>query len=147
MKKHLLLIILFILIVMTFFVETKSTIEYDHSNKNIKKEDLVKYEDNNNCKINNELDGKAEKYDYKKVFNKNKIQDVYIDINETNLFYLFENAIDKPKVFINNIKIGDYNLSCSSMKTKGYTTTQDIKFEKIFKQAYEEVYGKKLKDD
>ena len=146
MKKHLLLIILFILIVMTFFIETKSTIEYDHSNKNIKKEDLVKYEDNNNCKINNELDGKAEKYDYKKVFNKNKIQDVYIDINETNLFYLFENAIDKPQVFINNIKIGDYNLSCSSMKTKGYTTLRALWHTKYNKFSFTINFKKYLKD-
>lgn len=40
---------------------------------------------------------------------------------------------------------GQFKISLT--KAKGYITIQDIKFEKIFKQAYEEVYGKKLKDD
>ena len=40
---------------------------------------------------------------------------------------------------------GQFKISLT--KAKGYITIQDIKFEKIFKRAYEEVYGKKLKDD
>ena len=39
---------------------------------------------------------------------------------------------------------GQFKISLT--KTKGYITIPDIKFEKIFKQAYEEVYGKKLNE-
>ena len=145
MKKHLLLIILFILIVMTFFIETKSTIEYDHSNKKIKKEDLVEQKENQ-CKINKKVLGSAEKYDYKKLFDKGKIQNVYINVPNNNLFYLFENAIDKPDIFINDIKIGDYELNCSSMKTKGYTTLRSLWHTKYNKFSFTINFKKYLKD-
>ena len=78
------LTLLLIVIFVALFINKESTIKYDHSKKEINKEALIKYEDNNDCKINKELDGSAKDYDYKKVFNKNKIQDVYIDVPETN---------------------------------------------------------------
>ena len=140
------LTLLLIVIFVALFINKESTIKYDHSKKEINKEALIKYEDNNDCKINKELDGSAKDYDYKKVFNKNKIQDVYIDVPETNLFYLFENAIDKPQVYINNIKIGDYNLSCSSMKPKGYTTLRSLWHTKFNKFSFTINFKKYLKD-
>ena len=145
-KINTLLLVLLIVFFIALSIFPKSTIKYDHSNKTIDMKGLITYEESSNCKINKELTGSAEKYDYKKVFNKKKIQDVYIDINETNLFYLFENAIDKPQVFINSIKIGDYNLSCSSIKTKGYTTLRSLWHTEFNKFSFTINFKKYLKD-
>ena len=147
-ENTLLKIILTLLLIVFFlasFINKESTIKYDHSKKTINKEDLITYEESK-CNLNKKLIGSAETYDYKKIFNKNKIQDVFIDIPETNLFYLFENAIDKPQVFINSIKIGDYNLSCSSIKTKGYTTLRSLWHTEFNKFSFTINFKKYLKD-
>ena len=129
-KKYILLVIIFLLVTYIIYNSHNdniiSSINYDRTNKTITKEELLDYDDYNKCSFNKELLGSAEDYDYKKIFNKNKIQDVYIDINQNNLYYLLENAIDKPSVFINNIKIGDYSIDCASIKTKGLTTLRYV---------------------
>lgn len=145
LKNSVLIIILIVLLFISFTINNKSTLEYDHSNKTIEKENLIDY-DKSKCKINKELLGTANSGEYSKIFNKKKIQDVYIDIDRTNLFYLFENAIDKPQVYINNIKIGDYNINCSSMKIKGYTTLRMLWYTKYNKFSFTVNFKKYLKD-
>jgi len=139
------IIIIFILILI-FLTKKDSTLLYDHSNKTIDKQDLLNYEDINQCKVNNKLDGSAKKGEYLKVFNKDNIQDVYITIDENNLFYLFENSIDKPRVLINNIKIGDYSLDCSSIKTKGLTTLRSLWYTDYNKFSFTVNFKKYLKE-
>jgi len=121
MKKIILLFLIIILLIIAIQLKPKSILNYDRSKKTIKKEELTIYDKKNNCQLNNEVRSQNND-DYSKIFNKEKIQDVEITIPEKNLFYLFENAIEKPQVFFNSIKIGNYKINCASIKPKGYTT-------------------------
>ncbi len=64
--------------------------------------------------------------EYSKIFDKSKIEDVYITVNDNNFKYLLQRANDKPTVLINEIKIGKYNLKYCSMKTKGLTSLRKV---------------------
>ena len=142
----LLLIIFIIIFLPEKEVPKTSTINHDHSKKTIKKEELLQFEDYNACEVKNSITGNAKNGKYQKVFNKDIIQDVYINIEPNNLYYLFENAIDKPQVLINSIKIGEYSLSCSSMKTKGTTTLRSLWYTKFNKFSFTINFKKYLKN-
>ena len=150
-KKTIIAILLLVIIMVLIFIPKKeitktSTATYDHSKKTIKKEELLTFEDYNSCELKRNLTADSAKGEYQKIFNKDKIQNVYITIEEKNLFYLFENAIDKPQVFINDIKIGDYSLNCASMKTKGLTTLRSLWYTKYNKFSFTINFKKYLKD-
>ena len=84
--------VILLLIIFFYLVcnNQESLINYNRSNKTITKDQLMEYDDpNKSCKINEEL---LKDDDYSKVFNKDKIQDVYITVNNM-FYYLLENFL------------------------------------------------------
>ncbi len=145
-EKYLYLTIILIVFIIAILSKNETTIYYDYSNKTIDKNELIEYKDNNKCRINKNVLGSASNNDYDKVFNKEIIQDVYIDIPEINLYYLFENAIDKPQVYINSIKIGNNKMNCSSIKTKGHTTLSSLWINQHHKFSFTINFKKYIKE-
>jgi len=75
---------------------------------------------------NTNVSSNPKKGEYTKLFNKDIIQDVYIDIDKENYDYLLKNALDKKYTKINTIKIGDYKIKDSGIKTKGFTSLRHL---------------------
>ena len=59
---------------------------------------------------------------YNAYFLKDKLQTVCIEIDENNLNYLLQNAIDEPYVLAKSVTIGDRTLSWCGLRTKGNFT-------------------------
>lgn len=62
--------------------------------------------------------------EYNRFFLKDDIQTISIDIDEENLQYLFDNAMDKPSVKTNSVTIGDSTIGFAGLKTKGSYTLE-----------------------
>lgn len=75
-------------------------------------------------KIDEATQGKAENGDYNKYFLEEDIQTVKITIDENNLNYVLQNAIDEPYVMAKSVTIGDATLGYVGFKTKGNYTLQ-----------------------
>ena len=76
--------------------------------------------------VNEDTQGKAKDGVYSKLFNKESIQDVKINIDENNWNYLLQNAIDKPTVLANSISIGNNTVLYVGIKTKGNLTLKEV---------------------
>jgi len=74
--------------------------------------------------VNDATQGKAENGDYAAYFLKDSIQTVSIEIDENNLNYLLQNAIDEPYVLTNSVTIGDVTLGYCGLRTKGSYTLE-----------------------
>ena len=74
--------------------------------------------------VNDATQGKAENGDYAAYFLKDSIQTVSIEIEENNLNYLLQNAIDEPYVLTNSVTIGDVTLGYCGLRTKGSYTLE-----------------------
>lgn len=74
--------------------------------------------------VNQASQGKAKNGDYNAYFLEDEIQTVYIEIDENNLNYLLQNAIDEPYVMTTSVTIGDTTLGYCGLKTKGSYTLE-----------------------
>lgn len=104
--------------------------------------------------INEDTQGKAKDGEYNKYFLKEDLQTVKITIDENNLNYVLQNAVDEPYVMAESVTIGDATLGYVGFKTKGSFTLEHaytdnpgsdrfsftINFGKYIKKAQ---YGKK----
>ena len=79
-----------------------------------------------NYTINEDLQKNPEDYEYKVLFDKSEVADVYIDINRNNYDYLLQNALDKPTVMTDKVTINDYSIEYTGIKTKGFSTLYEI---------------------
>lgn len=75
-------------------------------------------------KVNDETQGKAEDGEYNKYFLKDKLQEVHIKVDENNLNYLLQNAMDEPYVMTESVTIGDTTLGYCGLKPKGAYTLE-----------------------
>ncbi len=74
--------------------------------------------------VNEKTQGKAKDGKYNDFFLEDTIQTVYIEIDETNLNYLLQNADEEPYVMTNSVTIGDVTLGYCGLKTKGSYTLE-----------------------
>ena len=74
--------------------------------------------------VNAKTQGKAKDGKYNDFFLEDTIQTVYIEIDETNLNYLLQNADEEPYVMTNSVTIGDVTLGYCGLKTKGSYTLE-----------------------
>lgn len=74
--------------------------------------------------INKEMQADAKEGKYNEFFLKESIQTVSIQMDENNLNYLFQNAIDKPSVMTESVTIGDKTIGYTGLKTKGNYTLE-----------------------
>ena len=72
--------------------------------------------------VNDATQGKAEDALYNAYFLKDKVQTVSIEIDENNLNYLLQNAVDEPYVMADSVTIGDTKVQYCGFKTKGAYT-------------------------
>lgn len=74
--------------------------------------------------VNMEMQRDASEGAYNAFFLDNALQTVSIDIDETNLNYLFQHAKEKPTVMTNNVTIGGEQIGYTGLKTKGNYTLE-----------------------
>lgn len=74
--------------------------------------------------VNPDTQGQAETGAYSTYFLEDEIQTVYIEIEENNLNYLLQNAINEPYVMTTNVTIGDVTLGFCGLRTKGSYTLE-----------------------
>lgn len=74
--------------------------------------------------VNSATQGEAETGAYSAYFLKDKIQTVHIEIEENNLNYLLQNAIDEPYVMTTNVTVGDVSFGYCGLRTKGSYTLE-----------------------
>lgn len=87
-------------------------------------EDMVNNEPPKDYVVNKETQGEAENGTYMAYFLEDKIQTVSIEIEESNLNYLLQNALEEPYVMTNSVTIGDVTLGYCGLKTKGSFTLE-----------------------
>lgn len=87
-------------------------------------EDMINNTPPADYKVNEATQGKAEKGDYSSYFLEDEIQTVSIEIEENNLNYLLQNAIDEPYVMTTSVTIGDKTLGYCGLRTKGSYTLE-----------------------
>lgn len=87
-------------------------------------EDMVKNTPPADYKVNEATQGKAENGDYSAYFLEEELQTVHIEIDETNLNYLLQNAAEEPYVMTNSVTIGDVTLGYCGLRTKGSYTLE-----------------------
>ena len=98
-------------------------ITHGTSNKKIT-EDMLNNTPPKDYEIDMSTQGKAEDGDYNKYFLEEDIQTVEITIDENNLNYVLQNAVDEPYVMAESVTIGDATLGYVGFKTKGSYTLQ-----------------------
>lgn len=74
--------------------------------------------------VNSSTQGEAKNGAYSAYFPEEEIQTVKIEIDETNLNYLLQNAIDEPYVMATSVTVGDVTLGYCGLKTKGSYTLE-----------------------
>ncbi len=74
--------------------------------------------------VDESVQGEAENGAYNAYFLKDSIQTVRITVDENNLNYLLQNALDEPYVMTNSVTIGDTTLGYCGLKTKGAYTLE-----------------------
>lgn len=72
--------------------------------------------------INQDMQADAKDGLYSKFFLKDSLQTVSITIDENNMNYLLQNAMDEPYVLTDSVTIGDETIGYAGMKTKGNWT-------------------------
>lgn len=87
-------------------------------------EDMLNLTPPADYEINPDMQADAKEGKYNAFFLKDDLQTVSIDIDENNLNYMFQNAIDKPTVMTNSVTIGDQTIGYTGIKTKGSYTLE-----------------------
>lgn len=78
--------------------------------------------------VDESMQGDAKDGKYNAYFLKDDIQTVKIEVDETNLNYMFQNAAKKPTVMTEKVTIGNKSIGYTGLKTKGnYTLTETNK--------------------
>lgn len=72
--------------------------------------------------VNPATQADAKEGKYNAWFPETELQEVYIEIDENNLNYLLQNAVDEPYVMTQSVTIGDTTLGYCGLKTKGNYT-------------------------
>ena len=145
-KKHVnYVILLTIILLIIIFINIPKK-----DNKKIERTELLTIEEalknDPNYKIDKSLLGSSYDGDYKKIFNKDIIQEVNIDVDEYNYKYLLDNAREKPNVLANEIIIGDKKVKYPSIKTKGNVTLYNLIDTNTKRYSYTINFKKYLKD-
>jgi hypothetical protein len=89
-------------------------------------EDMLKTEPDEGYQVNEAFQGEASDGEYDAYFLEDELQTVSIEIDENNLNYLLQNAIDKPYVLADSVTIGDETLGYVGLKTKGNYTLEHV---------------------
>lgn len=87
-------------------------------------EEMTNNEPPADYQVNKETQGEAKDGEYAKYFLKDAIQTVEITIDENNLNYLLQNAVEEPYVMTDSVTIGDVTLGYCGLKTKGAFTLE-----------------------
>ena len=133
--KYIIEIIIISLLILYSFPPLIKTIpfkqeeEYTHGKKVLRKDLYTCEKANINPKyftINEEYQEKAKKGKYTKLFDKESMPEININMHTNNLDYLRYNALEKPTVMANSISINNYKLNNVGIKTKGQTTLVPI---------------------
>lgn len=74
--------------------------------------------------VNSAAQGEAETGAYSAYFLEDDIQTVHIEMDENNLNYLLQNALDEPYVMTTSVTIGDVTLGYCGLRTKGSYTLE-----------------------
>lgn len=75
-----------------------------------------------NYKINSATQADAKEGVYNAFFSKDALQEVHIQIDENNLNYLLQNAVDEPYVMTTSVTIGNTSVGYCGLRTKGNFT-------------------------
>lgn len=97
--------------------------------------------------VNMDMQKDASEGQYGKYFLKEDLQTVSIRIDENNLNYLLQNAIEKPTVMTESVTIGDQTIGFTGLKTKGnYTLQHTVKdYENNDRFSFTINFGKYIK--
>ena len=87
-------------------------------------EDMLSNEPPADYVINEAVQGKAKDKEYNRYFLEEDLQVVRLTIDENNLNYVLQNAIDEPYVMAESVTIGDVTLGYVGFKTKGSYTLE-----------------------
>lgn len=87
-------------------------------------EDMVNNTPPTDYAVNKATQGDAQNGAYNAYFLEDEIQTVYIEIEENNLNYLLQNAIDESYVMATSVTIGDVTLGYPGLRTKGSYTLE-----------------------
>lgn len=87
-------------------------------------EDMLCSTPDEDYKVNMEMQREASEGVYNQWFLKDDLQTVSIEIDENNLNYLFQNAMDKPYVMTKSVTIGEETIGFTGLKTKGNYTLE-----------------------
>lgn len=96
--------------------------------------------------LNKATQGEAKDGTYEKYFLKEDVQEVRIKMDENNLNYVLQNALDKPTVMTDSVTIGDQTVQYTGFKTKGnYTLSATNKNDKSDRFSFTVNFGKYIK--
>lgn len=87
-------------------------------------EDMLSNTPPTNYVVNQNTQGDAKDGKYNAYFLEDELQEVHIEIDENNLNYLLQNAMDEPYVMTTNVTIGDVTLGYCGLRTKGSYTLE-----------------------
>lgn len=74
--------------------------------------------------INQDMQADASEGLYNRYFLEDSIQTVRVQMDENNLNYMLQNAMDKPSVMTESVTIGDQTIGYAGIKTKGNYTLE-----------------------
>ena len=100
-------------------------------------------------KVNMDMQREAAEGEHGKFFLKDDIQTVKLEVDETNLQYLFDYAADKPSVLAKSVTIGEETVQYVGLKTKGNYTLAHTASRYFTSQRYSLTvnFGKYIKKD
>lgn len=87
-------------------------------------EDMVNNTPPTDYTVNKATQGDARDGAYNAFFLQDEIQTVHIEIEENNLNYLLQNAMDEPYVMANSVTIGNVTVGYPGLRTKGSYTLE-----------------------
>lgn len=85
-------------------------------------EDMLDESPDKDYVVNMDMQKDASEGEYLKYFLDDEIQTVSVRIDENNLNYMLQNALDKPTVMTESVMIGDQTIGFAGIKTKGNYT-------------------------
>ena len=85
-------------------------------------EDMLDESPDKDYTVNMDMQKEASEGEYLKYFLDDDLQTVSIRMDENNLNYMLQNALDKPTVMTESVTIGDQTIGFAGLKTKGNYT-------------------------
>lgn len=87
-------------------------------------EDMLSNDIATDYRVNTVTQGRGRDGEYNSFFLKDAIQTIYIEIDQNNLNYMFQNAYAKPTVMADSVSIGGVCVEYVGLKTKGSYTLE-----------------------